>query len=114
MDRYNYPVTITDIVTEQLKDASASFPKLKVVNGMVRVYDEPDSSSKYVRIPQGTELTVLETCPSRTSQSVMALVTGRCSSIDKEQCPGRRYAVDGDLMICDGWVSLSSNHIALM
>lgn len=78
------------------------YPKLKVVNGIVRVYDEPDSSSNYTRIPPGTHLIATETRPSRNSSAIMALIKGKYCNTNDEY-----YAVEG-------WVSLSSNNLTLI
>ena len=98
---YN-PKTLAELVREQIDDLSVSYPKLKVVNGIVRVYVEPDSSSNYTRVPQGTRLLVTETRPSRNSSSIMAFVEGECCDI---------Y---GEYHTVEGWVSLSSNHLTII
>ena len=78
------------------------YPKLKVVNGVVRVYEEPDSSSNYIRIPQGTFLTATETCPSYNSSAIMALVEGDYCDTNDEYHKVK------------GWVSLNSNHLTFI
>lgn len=98
---YN-PKTLTELVMEQINDHSLPYPKLKVVHGIVRVYDEPDSSSNYTRIPQGTFLIATRTRPSRTSSAIMALVEGDCLD------------TNGEYHKIKGWVSLNSNHLTII
>ena len=102
LDKPYNPKTLAELVREQIDDLSVSYPKLKVVNGIVRVYDEPDSSSNYTRIPQGTRLLVTDTHPSRTSSATMAFVEGECLDIN------------GEYHIIKGWVSLNSNHLTII
>lgn len=101
MEKYN-PKTLAELVEEQINDLSVSYPDLKVVNGIVKVYVEPDSSSNYIRIPQGTRLLATETRPSRNSSSIMAFVEGDY------------YDINNEYHRVKGWVSLSSNNLMLI
>ena len=98
MEKYP-PLSLADLVERQLKDDLVSYPELKVVNGIVKVYDEPDSSTYFEKVPPTTRLTVIETKPSRNSKSIMAHVTDGF------------YKFDGTY---DGWVSLSSDNLVLI
>lgn len=88
---------------EQINDPSAAFyPILKVVHGIVKVYVEPDSNSSYLRVPQETRLVVTETRPSRNSSAIMAFVEGEY------------YDNHDEYHTVEGWVSLNSNHLAII
>lgn len=93
---------MAELVREQINDLSVSYPKLEVINGMVRVYIKPDSNSSYVSIPPGTHLIATETHPSRNSSAIMALVEG-------EYCN-----INGECYTVKGWVSLSSNNLTII
>lgn len=100
MEKYS-PCDLADLVKEQLEHDPLCYPALRVVNGMVKVYEEPDSTSPFVKVPPKTRLTVVETRPSRNSKSTMALVSGEfCQS-------------NGAYVVYDGWVSLSSDNLIL-
>lgn len=92
---------MADLVKEQLEHDPLCYPALRVVNGMVKLYKEPDSNSSYIKAPPRTRLTVIDTKPSRNSKSTMALVSG-------EFCQ-----LDGEYVVYDGWVSLSSDNLML-
>lgn len=99
MEKYP-PLSLADLVERQLNDDLASYPELKVVNGIVKVYDEPDSSTYFEKVPPTTRLTVIETKPSRNSKSIMAHVSSEFYG--------------GTYNFYDGWVSLNSDNLILI
>ena len=101
MEKYP-PLSLADLVERQLKDDLVSYPELKVVNGMVKIYEEPDSDSNYTKVPPTTRLTAIETKPSRYSKSIMAHVIGKLCKHD------------GTYNFYEGWVSLSSDNLVLI
>ena len=101
MEKYS-PYSLADLVMKELEDDPLCYPVLRVVNGMVKIYEEPDSNSNYMFAPPETRLTVIETRPSRNSKSTMALVSG-------EFCK-----FNGEYNFYDGWVSLSSDNLVLI
>ena len=100
MEKYP-PRDLADLVKKQLEDDFLCYPELKVVNGMVKIYEEPDSDSNYTKAPLETRLTVVETKPSRNSKSTMALVSGDFCKFN------------GEFIFYNGWVSLSSDNLVL-
>ena len=101
MEKYP-PRDLADLVKEQLEHGPLCYPTLRVVNGMVKIYEEPDSDSNYTKVPPTTRLTAIETKPSRYSKSIMAHVIGKLCKHD------------GTYNFYEGWVSLSSDNLVLI